>query len=362
MAGINFAKLYARAGDLYSFIPMRLGHGWAFPPLRLALVMTHRCNLRCSMCNVWRHAEANAGTREELTTGELLSLIRQSPGFSIVTFTGGEPFIREDLPELLAYACRQRRVHLVSNGTLINDSHLTLLANFSPNSAIDKGLLSFGISLEGPPAIHDQVVAVPGSFAKTMSIIERMVRLKRGKFPIIDVKVVMSLETFPHLLDLYDAAAAVGADLVSFQIENTQISAYGVEMGGPHAHLQTPPPVAAVDPAVVETVMTSLLTRQTKKTPIRFNPDISLEDMQNRYRNIFRAERFYCDTPWTVMHVGPYGDVFPCYSYPMGNVRTQSLAAIWNGPAYRQFRTMVKRARIFPGCAGCCVMKARDPK
>jgi radical SAM protein with 4Fe4S-binding SPASM domain len=66
---------------------------------------------------------------------------------------------------------------------------------------------------------------------------------------------------------------------------------------------------------------------------------------------------FGCTAVWSVMHVGPHGDVFPCYSYNMGNVREMTVQQIWNGERYRDFRRELKAAGVFPGCVGCCVMK-----
>ncbi|MBN2055921.1 radical SAM protein [bacterium] len=356
MSGVNLAGLYGRIGDLYSYLPMRLGAGYAFPPMRLALVLTHRCNLRCEMCNVWRNQTASRA-REELSTAEVQRVIEATPCYAIITFTGGEPFLRDDIRDLLEFACRRRRVHLVTNGTLCTAADGRRLPDLSPRRIYGKGLLSLGVSLEGPEAVHDAMVGVPGSYRRSISLISAVAHGKRGRFPLVDVKVVMSRRTFPHLLDLYHAAAAAGADLVSFQIENTQVSAYGVEKGGERAHAHEPPPVEEVPAPEVTGMVRQLREAETSRTRIRFNPDIPVEELVNRYKNVFRREAFYCDTPWTVMHIGPYGDVFPCYSYPMGNVRNADLARIWNGPPYRAFRQAVATAKIFPGCAGCCVMK-----
>ena len=46
------------------------------------------------------------------------------------------------------------------------------------------------------------------------------------------------------------------------------------------------------------------------------------------------------------MHIGPCGDVFPCFSYNMGNIRKNSLMQIWNGDKYRKFRRQLQQAGV----------------
>jgi len=79
---------------------------------------TSRCNLRCGHCHAW----GGEKIIPELSTTEVKSLIIQvsNSGIGTFVFTGGEPFLREDLFELIDYA-RQFHLHLfvATNGTLI---------------------------------------------------------------------------------------------------------------------------------------------------------------------------------------------------------------------------------------------------
>jgi radical SAM protein with 4Fe4S-binding SPASM domain len=361
---MDLARIYRGACRLHSAIPMALAPSRAFPPLRVAFILTHRCNLRCAMCYVWMHAEEREreepGLRE-LDTAEWLRVIDQTPPFSMITFTGGEPFVRPDIRELIAHAVRRRRLHLVTNATCCTEQDIDHLAGLGPRRFWERGLLSLGISLEGPEEVHDRVVDQPGAFARTMGMLARAAHTRGArKFPILDVKVVLTAATYGTLEQLYETCERHGADLFSIQIENTQVSAYGVEKGGAQAHLKAAPPVTEIPEKELREVLLSLKRRsQGSRLGLRFNPSMPLEQTVQRYRNRFRREHFDCDTAWTVMHVGPYGDVYPCFSYRMGNVREQRLMAIWNGAAYRRFRRELKAARIFPGCAGCCVMRYR---
>ncbi|MCD4655872.1 radical SAM protein, partial [bacterium] len=110
---MKILQLYQSLNNLHAAIPRRFfKNGYSFPPLRVGCVLTHRCNLRCAMCFVWKHGDSQLAEKE-LTTDEWKHVIDQIPNHAIVTFTGGEPLVRKDLRELLIYACRKHRVHLV---------------------------------------------------------------------------------------------------------------------------------------------------------------------------------------------------------------------------------------------------------
>ncbi len=361
---LNHADLYRKIGELYSKIPMTFFNGYAFPPLRIAFILTHRCNLKCEMCFVWKHSNPAEEKKKELSTQEIINLIDQTPFYSVLTFTGGEPLVRNDIRQILEYSIAKRRVHLVTNGTLADDSLTEFLIDNAADNFWNKGLLSLGVSLEGPAEIHDRAVQVQGARDKTVAFIKKASELKRKrgkKFPIIDLKVVMSRFNFDYLTDLFRTAEESGADLISYQIENSQSSSYGVPLGGPNAHAHLPPKIEEVSPEKVKSALIELKSAAVdSKVSIRFNPEMPIERMADRYQNRFRSEYFYCDTAWTVLHIGPFGHVYPCFTYSMGDVRKSSLNTIWNGEKYRKFRRMLKKERIFPGCAGCCVMKCNN--
>jgi len=86
-------------------------------PAILAHVITNRCNLRCEYCVFWRRKFG-----KELQTDEIFSIIDQAEelGISFYSVTGGEPLLRDDIPEILRYAHDKGMVTtLVTNGILL---------------------------------------------------------------------------------------------------------------------------------------------------------------------------------------------------------------------------------------------------
>jgi radical SAM protein with 4Fe4S-binding SPASM domain len=132
-------------------------------PVLSEIALTDRCQNKCLFC----YAESpNRGAQvREMTTDEVKTVIDRiydDAHCPTVSFTGGEPTLREDLPELVRYAkSKGMRVNLITNGLKCSDS--AYVAGLR-----EAGLDSAQVSLEGPtPQVHDLVVRHPGAFEHT---------------------------------------------------------------------------------------------------------------------------------------------------------------------------------------------------
>jgi 12,18-didecarboxysiroheme deacetylase len=117
---------------------------------------TQQCNLKCVHC--YAHAKATGG-HNELTTRQGKELIDDLAQFGVpvLLFSGGEPLVRKDLPELADYAVQNgMRAVISTNGTLITPETARILK--------DIGLSYVGISLDGMKAINDRFRGVDGAF------------------------------------------------------------------------------------------------------------------------------------------------------------------------------------------------------
>lgn len=127
--------------------------------------MTRRCNLRCIHC--YAHAR-NRADEDELTTAEGRALLDDLAAFGVpvVLFSGGEPLLRPDLPELAAHAVgRGMRAVISTNGTLIDAEAARTLKRI--------GLSYVGISLDGMEEVNDRFRGVPGAFRAALEGIRR---------------------------------------------------------------------------------------------------------------------------------------------------------------------------------------------
>jgi len=166
---IGISKLYCgtvepsdalRYGRLSSSLPSHLLQFSSDKRPVVVWNVTRQCNLKCVHC--YAHAK-NQLFENELTFEQGKTLIDDLAGYGVpvLLFSGGEPLVRKDLPDLAAYAVEKgMRAVISTNGTLISKNMARTLKEI--------GLSYVGISLDGMEAINDRFRGVPGSFIKAM--------------------------------------------------------------------------------------------------------------------------------------------------------------------------------------------------
>jgi radical SAM protein with 4Fe4S-binding SPASM domain len=134
------------------------GSGVRPPPARVYLDVTDACNLRCRHC-----CTASGIPRpDELTLGELERVIDQvvSMGVRYLVISGGEPMLRPDLPQVLAYARhRGLAVTLLTNGLLVDRSAAQMLSRMK---------IRVKISLDGATRKTHEALRGSGTFDSTL--------------------------------------------------------------------------------------------------------------------------------------------------------------------------------------------------
>jgi len=130
--------------------------------------VTARCNLNCVHCYISRPVNDQEAWGKELTTEEFCRLLDEiaDEGCLSILFTGGEPFVREDFPEIYIYAKRKGfLVALFTNGTTLTPELADFLAEWPPRS--------LEVTLYGrTEETYEKVTPIPGSYSKCMTGIE----------------------------------------------------------------------------------------------------------------------------------------------------------------------------------------------
>ncbi len=158
--------------------------------------MTRRCNLKCIHCY---SSSQNIHYSDELTTAEAEAMIDDLAAFGcpVLLFSGGEPLMREDLPELAQYAVsRGMRAVLSTNGTLLTREKAAVLKKI--------GLSYIGVSLDGLQATHDRFRGVAGAYAAAM----KGIRLCREEGIKVGVRFTVNRKNaadIPAIFDLLEA-------------------------------------------------------------------------------------------------------------------------------------------------------------
>ncbi|MBU1076074.1 MAG: radical SAM protein [Spirochaetes bacterium] len=179
-------------------------------PVLSEIALTYRCNLQCRFCYAGCGCKKDNNAKE-LSTKKIktiLSMIKREAEVPSVSFTGGEPCLRKDLPELIRYAKSLKMwTNLITNGTLITDKMA---------SAFKKaGLDSAQISMEaGNAALHDSIVHAPGAFEKTLIGITA---LKEAGIRIHTNTTISKLNK-DHLTGIIDMTKKIGLDKLSMNL------------------------------------------------------------------------------------------------------------------------------------------------
>jgi SynChlorMet cassette radical SAM/SPASM protein ScmE len=128
----------------------------------MTLEITNECNLRCKYCS---HFSSAGDVPADLPLQEWLQFIAEMGRLSVmrVTLSGGEPFFRQDLPDLIQAIARNRmRFSILSNGTLIDDERAALIVSTGRCDYVQ-------VSIDGSiPITHDSFRG-QGSFRKAIN-------------------------------------------------------------------------------------------------------------------------------------------------------------------------------------------------
>ncbi|MDI6886676.1 MAG: radical SAM protein [archaeon] len=308
--------------------------------------MTGRCNLKCIHCHAFG-GEASHGLRpcppqapeglyDELSKEEGMALIDQiaSSGIRTFVFTGGEPLMREDLFELIAYAkSKGFTVFIATNGTMITSEVAKMLRAFDVGVVIGLDAMN--------PEIHDAIRGVEGAYDAVIAGIENCIAERLY----VHLNIVASTRNFDEIERITDYGARIG--VYSYFIYNFVPCGRGE---------------AIRDDALGNDDFKALLDLIFKKQrevrailiPVAA-PEYWAYVLQRRGIHSKRLIRFLghfiggCLADKGMVYIKPNGDVWACPFLPVqvGNVRKESIDGIWG--ALNEFRCELGKTE----CNGC---------
>jgi radical SAM protein with 4Fe4S-binding SPASM domain len=309
-------------------------------PVLSEIAVTYRCNLRCRFCYAACGCQGARGSMDEMTTRQVvrvLKIIRRDAKVPSVSFTGGEPALREDLEELVAAArATGLRTNLITNGTLLAGNDLARRLRRA-------GLTSAQVSLEGPTAdVHDGLTGVAGSFARTR---EGLQALRQAGIHTHTNTTINALNA-DHLEGLVRLIADLGI---------TRMSANMVIPAGSAADRRVQVPYSRIGEVVLR------VREAARRYGVEFlwyspTPMCIFNPLAMGMGNKSCAA---CDG---LLSVSPAGDVLPCSSYPepVGNLLDQPFEEIWSSARAVFFRhkdyapSECAGCEDFVACAGGC--------
>jgi radical SAM protein with 4Fe4S-binding SPASM domain len=299
-------------------------------PLRMDLALTFKCTNNCIHCYAGGpHETAELNTSQWKEVIDRLSQI----GIFILTFTGGEPTLREDLPELLQYAQNKGMVTgLITNGRKLKDEEYV--------KTLEKAGLDFvQVTLEShQPKIHDLMTAAKGSWKETVAGIKNAAKSQIY----VTTNTTLSKYNAPEFLRTIDyikelGVAAFGCNSLIYSGKANAISQ------------EFALPVEALEELLpkIRDKAQQLNLKFLWYTPTqycRFDPVQLGLGVKS------------CTAAMINMCVGPNGDVYPCQSYfeSLGNILVDSWEKIWNHPLAVKIRN---REYVEPKCKDCAQLQ-----
>jgi len=314
---------------------------WGWPrlrPLNVVVSLTYRCNSRCRTCNVWRRPRA-----DELSLAEWERVFAGlGPAPVYLTFSGGEPFIRPDLADIVATGyrlCRPAVITIPTNG-LLPDRVLTQTVAIL--EAAPKAQVGINLSLDGVGKQHDDIRGVPGAWDRAMQTYRALRELERPNL-VLGIHTVVSRFNVADLPTIYEELAALEPDSYI-----TEVAEERVELGTVGAAITpTPDEYDRAAAFLIEQLRRRLPQDQGVRGLARVTRAFRVQYYGLAAR-ILREQRqvIPCYAGWSSAHVAPDGDVWTCCTRaePIGNLRETDFDfdAIWFGDQAAALRRSIR--------------------
>ena len=331
------------------------------PPLHTFFEVTYRCNLRCRFCQFLEILEQKSPTSLLETEGSLeqmRGIIDQVPPHTLITLSGGEPLLRQDFCDIAAYACRRHKVHIITNGILMDEAITLRLMELPIRNPLNEGLFWISFSLEGDRETHDCLTGVRGSFDKTVAGIRRVIQGRSSRYPCVNIQTVINPLNVHSLSHIVEVAGDLGVGLCNFIAENLG-NHFNREAGCKTCDMTSVPLMPRIDQEILnENLNNADLKARKLGVRIRY-PMGGRKHLEDYYSGRQKVSDFLCYAPWTTMMICADGEVRSCFGHSFGSLKTQSLRQVWRGNKMQVFRSGLLRAGTFPGCIGCCMLQPK---
>ncbi len=294
----------------------------------------NRCNCRCVMCDIWKRDSTQEITRGQLDA-QMESIARL--GVRWVVLTGGEPLMHSDVFSLCEpLRARGIRVTLLSSGLLLDRFAAQLVRS------VDDVI----VSLDGPPAIHDQIRRVTGAFDRLQTGVEHL-RALSPRFPVA-ARCTVQRGNAAWLFETVRTARNLALDSISFLAADMTSDAFN-RQENTGSNLLPDPEVLAAE---MERIIASgdcggfVLETASKLRRIVEHGRCTAAGTAPVAPN--------CNAPWVSAVMEADGTVRPCFFHkPIGRLTPgAALYDVVNGPEAIAFRSKLDVATN-PICQRC---------
>lgn len=288
----------------------------------LRLTTTWRCNSKCTTCSIWQ-MNSDRNTELQVQNYDLLSRSKYLRDVEYITLSGGEPTLRDDLPEIVSVLHKNlpsATFGITVNGLNPDRTERLFRCILKANPDIQFRLV--GLSLNGPPEIHDLTRGVQGSFDRVLETYDRIKNLVPCQFSFTFCR-----QNVQHFGWVQEFARRQGTSAyICWTVMNERFQ------------------VEEKDLVFWQSGMDDLLERFAGE---KFDTSRSLTAIMKNlmtlpsglvfacfYDNVVNKRRMPCYAGSQIVHIDPIGRVFPCNfnlssERMMGNLKELDFDEIW---------------------------------
>lgn len=315
------------------------------PPEHVYFNLTNRCNLRCKMCDI---PGIQSNSSQELSVEELKNIIDQIKDLGVrhIIFSGGEPFLKEGLFEIVSYAVERgiEMVDIITNGTQLDDAKCEEVVKLKVNN------VSF--SLDGLKEKND-FIRGPGVFEKVKSNIEKLNQYKsvyNTFFPTLIINCTVMGPNIADIVPLVEFAREHKSSIL-FQpllANNTKMYEEAKDDLWP----------SSKDIDSLKSVWKKVLSLKSEFKEINiFTDSVILYAMPAYFKGKKVFKRFNCYEAIKRIVISYDGVLWSCFGV-YGNLKNKSLKELWLCAKARKIRENAKACKSF--CMQDCIYFPTD--
>ncbi|MEM5829515.1 MAG: radical SAM protein [Candidatus Aenigmatarchaeota archaeon] len=303
-------------------------------PLFINIGLTHRCNLRCKICETWK---VWSKSEKELNLTELKNVVNEIGwwGDINISFAGGEPLIRKyELLECIKLAKKWKLVtHVTSNGQLIDRK--------TAEELVSSGLDYLQISLDGSKEKTNDYIRGDGSYKKIIKAIKEVRRAKEKlnsnlKLSLTTVVTDKNLDELLYIVKLVEDFNLHEVSFNPYNLDTSYIRSKKYEEDEFWVKKKNIPKL--------KRICDELIKIKKKKKRIG-TPFFMLRMMPNYFEKRRKFKDGICLAGFTYMYIKPNGDVDVCGKGPSLNVRENSIKKIWYSLNFAKTRLKIMRCK-----------------
>ena len=327
-------------------------------PQQITFDITDRCQLRCVTCSKWKTVPSDVISKE-LTTDDwkkVLSDLRSWLGVGFwFCFSGGEPFLRQDIFELADYAHSLGiKVSSMTNAFGIQNLY---------EKIIDSHIKELNLSLNAinNPAVHDVSRGREGSYEKAIDAVMTLKKLRdeKGKSVSINIATIVFPENVEEVIPLVEFVTKNKINGIMFQLLDDKESFHG------YHYQKECNTMDYIMPKELRVQYQNMSKRMIEIVNTLIEMKRAGHSIYNSYKQLEAMKVFFnnpddilkeikCDVGSTNFAIDPYGDVRLCFNMqPVGNIKLNKPEEIWINSKAQTCRAMTKTCKMYCRMINC---------